>query len=72
MSRRKRRLTAFGALLIATAVVASAGGPAAAAPSTAALERPGPDDSERYLVSFHKGANVAEEAQALRSQGVAV
>ncbi|GKV74631.1 S8 family serine peptidase [Pseudarthrobacter sp. NCCP-2145] len=72
MSLKKRRLTAFGALLIAAAAVVPAGGPAAAAPSTAALERPSPVDAERYLVSFQKGANVAEEAKALRSQGVAV
>ncbi|WP_258804521.1 S8 family serine peptidase [Pseudarthrobacter sp. NS4] len=39
---------------------------------TAPTAAPLAGDSSRYLVSFHKGASVAEEAKSLRSQGVGV
>ncbi|WP_461189381.1 S8 family serine peptidase [Arthrobacter sp. Z4-13] len=57
--------------------VAGGSGEALVQTPSGPLERLLPDvplagDNDRYLVSFHKGANVAEEARSLRSQGVGV
>ncbi|WPU10482.1 S8 family serine peptidase [Pseudarthrobacter oxydans] len=71
MPLSKRLLGAFGAFVLAAAVLPAAA-PAVAAPSAAAFEPQSPGGSERYLVSFAPGADVANEAQGLRSQGVAV
>ncbi|HEU4668825.1 MAG TPA: S8 family serine peptidase, partial [Arthrobacter sp.] len=59
-------MSALGAFIVAAAVLPAAV-PAAAAPGQ--LDQGG---TERYLVSFSPGADVATEAQGLRSQGVAV
>ncbi|MET3773172.1 S8 family serine peptidase [Arthrobacter nitrophenolicus] len=73
MSFPQRFGSSLGAVLAAVAAVALAAQPAAAAiPTAAKPEVPPPADSGRYLVSFSTGADVAQEAASLRSQGVQV
>ncbi|UEL29504.1 S8 family serine peptidase [Pseudarthrobacter sp. L1SW] len=71
MPSSKRLLGALGAFMVAAAVLPAAL-PAAAATSAVAPGQPDQGGTERYLVSFSPGADVANEAQGLRSQGVAV
>lgn len=63
-------LASFAALT--TAGSASAATPLAPATSPAPQNSPVAGDSERYLVQFVPGADVAAESAALRSQGVGV